>query len=548
MNVEIPWKKIELLMWENPPLWSTQEFTKTRSKFLWELAHMLDQVSWPGDFQQFIEFKEKIISQIVKFFERNWLLMGKTDVFVSSLTQWNRDSFTGSEEDKKYLDQLLLEKAILMRSTLYMFIYTGKLDEILTTQDTQTLLKMIESSIFSVFDSIYLQFKEVLPNQDDIKKIPKPLETEVPFWFLTSDGIKAYRDIVDVSRFTSLTWELSSITDKNFLECATWIQRLILQGNTNYRDWTDNESKWELQSWINPSSTIALIYPMEDYIASWRAIDPELVVMLRQKNDEGIAHAIELANMYFGQGYGIETTQFYLWEAIVWWGLENFSRFLWKNFPNDNNLKARFGTFIVHMRSGTKHVYDNALPYLKKLIQPDFSPDAQSVMRLIDSHIEFHEYGHNLFIANYSNNMEESKPSLFHDLKLYHENILHPFDNQKIRDVIHMLLVDATRDIIRHKNPQFFKYVIYTKMVLRSLFSTGCIYWEGETLKVDIDTQKFSAHLENMKTSLERIKKIYLPSQTNDTHDDSDEKFIVEIEADVWEDFQKIYERMMMGE
>lgn len=522
---------------------NTQKKLEMRSDYILLLESTLPSIFAPEDFSEYVDFSKKINEIIVDFFEAKWTFKDKHTSFKRAFSQGNQNIFMGTKDEKQELLEWMFEKNILYRLTLFICTLRGKLDMLLTVQDKNTLLRVLESEICTVFDSIYLGFKKSIPSEAILETFPKPDALNKPCWVFDADGkIVPYNTVVNIGEYHALTTQLSCISDTNFRDTLLWIYSLIQGGVTAYASWVENEWKWELQSWENPNSNIALLLPMEHYEADDRAIDPELSIMLKKKNELWQKNAVALSQKYFWTSYGVETTKFYYSEALMNSWDVGFAAPLGKNFPNDYALKDQYGTYIFYSPSGFYHVYGNALPYLQKLLGEYHSPEIEKVKVYLDAHVEYHEYGHNLFLANHWTNLEEAKPSLFHDLKLYDENMQKPLTSDEIRPIIDYMLVDMMRDIERHKNKQFHKYVTYTRIVVKNLFASGVLSWEGDRLVINSAPEKYSQHLQLMKQALDDVQKLYALDVANDASKSEAPivAYIQQLETDSKGNFEKM--------
>ena len=217
-----------------------------------------------------------------------------------------------------------------------------------------------------------------------------------------------------------------------------------------------------------------------------------------------------------------------------------------KNFPNDKPLKNKYGTHVLYKKSRFDFTYENAIPHLKKLLWNINDFEKEDIRLSTNDMVEYHEYGHNLFIPNHSTLLEETKPSLFYNLKLFDENEEDPLTPEKIKSELHFILVDTIRYIERREETQCYKYLVYTKLVLSHLFSSGLIFWDGGVLSISPTQKTYQKYLISMKNELYRIEEIYQNDIDGDnslTKNQVDE-YIQKLDKKIDGNFRKMYRVM----
>ena len=193
---------------------------------------------------------------------------------------------------------------------------------------------------------------------------------------------------------------------------------------------------------------------------------------------------------------------------MFWSGYQVTHEYFWQNFPNDPDLKSHtdYGTFIYTKPGGFENIFNNAIIHLESLFGKAFveSLDKESIRKEVYEFVEFHEYGHNLYVPNASVKLEESKPSLFHMLKLYDDLETWKTTKVDIKNIIDALLVDSMRDVERQDKTEYEKYVLYTKHVLTTFFETWILtWWKNDRLIIDYSSEKYKKLLEKLVWNLD---------------------------------------------
>ena len=217
---------------------------------------------------------------------------------------------------------------------------------------------------------------------------------------------------------------------------------------------------------------------------------------------------------------------------------------MWKNFPNDADLKDKYGTFTYSMKSKLwSTLVENNREDFSQFIQGDVDVDAFRDFAV--DHVSFHEYGHNIFWNKHDSVLEETKPDMFDFLHIYKQNLDTPFSNEQIKNFLDYLVITLIRRFKHDGDVSREKYIICQRVVMRALqdmdWNNPLIYWdENDRIWYNIDSEAFADFLEKMNQTLFMIKQIYESEQLDNTQDD----FLKQLFADTDADVKKIYNRV----
>jgi hypothetical protein len=197
-------------------------------------------------------------------------------------------------------------------------------------------------------------------------------------------------------------------------------------------------------------------------------------------------------------------------EAILEWWEWTFSWFIWKAFPNDNDLSNKVWNSIILKDNDMNLIIKNSFLWLKKLYWEDYKINKKDLYNELVKEVSYHEFWHSLFIKwNKSSKMEEAKATLFYYLKVFDENSNIEYSNWDIKIVVDFTIMDSIRNLERIKEERSLKYVILTKVNLLNLFESGLIKFNWDNLETDLNNKKFDIFLLNQKKELDYIEKLY---------------------------------------
>ena len=144
--------------------------------------HLVKNISAVRNFNDYIRFSRELEDTINTFFESDSIFIWKEDSFKRAFRQSSLNVFNGEEKYKKELLQLLYTKNIIYRELLLFAIEWGKLDKVLTHDDKETLVAVIQSGIMHLMDKIYMWFRKNIPKT--IEKIHSPTPWIRAFWWI----------------------------------------------------------------------------------------------------------------------------------------------------------------------------------------------------------------------------------------------------------------------------------------------------------------------------------------------------------------------------
>lgn len=525
----------EELKWNINNMWlsSTIDETKFITKALVSISSFVENCLKVDDFYWFVLFKQelndffkKIFSETLSWYSENFLICFLDD---------NIWKFTWNKEDENKLISLIRFKKLIYVNILKIFIAKWKFNNLLNEQELSDLSNLLDSNIFTWFDSIFINWKNSIENIDKTK-----FETEKPYyWWIIWDKIVSYEKFLDKSDEVN-SEEIELIKDENIRKFFSWMLDLIKTWDTNYDSWVKNEN-YEIKTWKNSGSSLVIIWPMEDYFAWWLLVEPEIEIHIRQKSpDDFSENKRNLSKKYFLSDYDMKETNYSEIEPLIRWWCSAFKSVLWKAFPNDENLSNEEWNFIYSITSRLSKIVEQSEKNVTNIFW-QISLDINLrvfIIKLLMEEVAYHEFGHSLFIKWHSSKLEEAKATLFFSLKLYddfYEKSDEELKQEDIEKIILFFIVDSIRNFERMAKPQYEKYLILTKLHLNTFFRNWLIYWDKDRLCISKDKSSFKSSLSQLKDILFLIKDIY---EKNDTK--TEEEFLSNLDKEFEEDLQKI--------
>ena len=492
--------------------WNDNFFTNStlNISFL-NIQEKLLNLNKPTNFFEFINLRNEINEILIEFFSE--YLEWKSVEFIRAFSQWNKDSFNWSLEEKAELVKLLVQKnKVYLKSFSYCLNF-WLLDNLLNADEISDLNNIIKSWIIEYFDELFVNFDiNSLNHTEEINTLssPNPL-----FWWILKDKLVPYSRLVNHSY---ISWpSLYLLNNPNLKRYLTSIKSFIATDNMSYEDWTDVE-KFSLNTWSDNSSKIWLTSPIEDYVFPWICVEPELILFL--KDNSLSPNSLEFENLsrkYFMNWFSMKKITINFVEPILESGEATFSWFIWKAFPNDLNLSKSEWNFIILKLDSMNWVLDNAEKWLHNLLWDWFVFDREKLKSELIKEVTFHEYGHSLFVKWHPNSMlEELKATLFYYLKILDENSVNEYSLDDIIKVVQFTIMDSIRNIQRMNNKTFEKYFILTKVILYFLFKSKLVSINSEWLKINANKTAFNSFLNTLRIELWFINSIYNRDLSND--------------------------------
>lgn len=505
------------------------------------IMQLIDSLEDIESYYDFIGIRKKINGYINSLFKSK--LTRKDQNFINAFNQ--KDMAVLKNDNKKQkleFMQLLKQKNNLYLSVFLSLLEYWKLNKILKTEDIQDMIILINSGLIQFFDEVFIQWYE---NFNKIENDENHLEDNsywICYWWVKNWKIVWYNEFCK-DMFYSLNLEVFEfINNSNLKEYLTKFTKLIEKWVTNYIEWINLE-EFEIESWKWKWNEIWIIWPMESYFYPNLLIEPELMFFIKDHSKIDDKQYPILSKKYFWDSYNMWMNSFNFVEPFLEAGKSSFFSFVWKSFPNDNELSKKTWKAIVVKNEKIREHIENKIEILDNMFIEWINFDAYILYNEMIKEVWYHEFGHSLFKSSWiSTNLEELKSSLFYYLKLYDENKEKPYNEEKITNVIKFIFMDSVRtlEMINKKNKQ--KYVILTKVILFFLFSSQVVYWKGDLLDIDPNIDKFKDFLEGLKKILLTFQKLY--SAWNKMLEEFNKQYITIISEKVNEDMQKIIAKM----
>lgn len=488
------------------------------------------------NYADFARIKNEINDFLMNIFGN--FLEGKDITFKLGFEQGNISKFVTQTDMEKFpLMEILYLKNKFYNEILRQIVALGKLDVIITPEEKEDILNMIDSGIFSFLDAIYLErYKQIYNWENDGITSEKLAYGGVKWGKVVSlKELSKNEIIIDDEK-------LSKIHNDNIRNYLLKFSQFIKNGITDYQTWIDAEI-YEVKSWQDRENLFGLVAPMEDYMYPGVLVEPELLIFFRNIEKKVLLKDYYgLSEKYFWDKYGMNHMTLDFVETLIQTGDAAYSSFIGKAFPNDNELSLKEGNCIILRDTRMRMTVSNAKAAMIWLLGSDFAFDEEKLYNEIIKEVTYHEFGHSLFVKWHGwSLLEEAKATLFYYLQVFDENQIQPYSEQDISKVIEFAVMDSIRNLERINETSSKKYVILTKIILSALFDLDILTWdENGLLVIDTDKEKFDLFLEHMKDDLLWIKRIYTHT---DTQREQEELFYLDaLDAMVKKDVEKMIE------
>ncbi len=456
---------------------------------------------------RFIEFNELANSALSSILIEKYNLNLKEEQFRDSFCTSNISTFNWTDQERDQLMDLIERKKSLYQEILADCIRRGNFG--FPAEDLSDILNLIGSWVFEWKDSLYREYKKAA-----LKYSATDLQNEIHYWIPDWDAVISYKESLLSSKV--ILKNIMSINDDNMRSYLLDATTLSLKWSHIYKDWIDAEQS-ELHSWHSDWKLVFLA-PMENYIHR-NFVDVEFIVLLREKISIDLSSFSELSAKYYNDPYWMDKIKsFYVEEILKWWGA-SYGQFLGKSFPNDMELRQRFGTFIWIVKWEFPKTFDEYRLKIAKVfsIDPDLLLEKKpEIVEWTQIETTYHEYGHSAFWVK-SSKLEETKASLFYWLHLYDKYI--ESDQEltmwEISRLMYSFTLDFTRYISRMKDSQFRKYVYTSQILMHHMCDCWLLSYDSErnclNLNLDWDDViiRFKTLLRNLVWVLDTIKSIY---------------------------------------
>lgn len=532
-NQEFPSLNIEKSP-KNNILEMTKEQTQIIIQNISAFAKNIEAIEKYGDLEK---IKKEINTFLMQIFQN--ALKDKTPDFILWFEQSNISKYqTQKEIDKVDLIQLLILKNKFYTEIIRNIVSLWKLDAILKLEEKQDILCMIDSGIFSFLDDIYLEWYKEVYNQENQWITTQKLN----YGWVKNGKIVALKDFIQTKIHID-DQKLAQIENPHLREYFLLFSKFIKEWITDYDTWIDAETH-EVRSWQDRKTIFWFVAPMEDYMYPGVLVEPELLLFLRNLEKKvNFWDFYGLSEEFFQERFWMDHMTLDFVETLLQTGDSAFWWFIWKAFPNDMELSQREWNCIILKDTTMKDVIHNSQKGLKILLWDDFEMDFDSLYNELIKEVTYHEFWHSLFVKWHSTSLlEEAKATLFYYLRVYKENKETPYSQDNIKKVVEFTLMDSIRNIERMRDSSVKKYVILTKINVWYLFSSGLISWKNGVLEIDVDNEKFDIFLSGLKDMLYMIQELYQMDEVS--WKQVEIKILEKIERHIWEDIQKISEKL----
>lgn len=540
MTYNTPKISLDFVDWLSTDTETQQNWDKVEEiLFLLEsIKEFISLLEAPSNIDEFIYFQNCINDEISFLFasELEW----ETDDFKTAFSHSNQEHYKWKENTDK-LSELLIKKHSIYNLYIYEALKLSMLDNVFSQNDKQTLMAISDSWIMHYFNKLFIEFKKSL--EEPKHKNYKNWALEKPqFGFLINWEIKSYRDAIPLNsiRFSFFdqipSWDIKTY----FL----WLKKLLESGNINYQDWTDLERK-ALDSWVDTESKLCIVAPIESYELKDILIDPEIAIFISVPDSTNASTWTNLSQKYFWESYWIENVNPFRTQQVISWWDSAINGCLGKNFPNDPSLRDEYGTlnFSVHSKLWEKSL-EKLKPEYDLFWLTNIDPEPYTKMDI--EHVDFHEYGHNLFNGfSWNSFLEEAKADLFSILHIYDNFQNKRFTEKQIKQNLDHICTGIVSRVKHIKKDGWVKYVISEKISLRLLLNNNLIYFnDAWEIKYNINVESFWKYLSDMKDVLFMIWDIY---GSNDWPE-KEEQFLDSLYWDVDPIMESMYEKLMLSQ
>lgn len=500
------------------------------------LSTIAQNIDAAKNYADFARIKNDINNFLIDMFGN--FLEGKDSTFKLGFEQGNISKFVTQTDMEKFpLMELLYLKNKFYNEILRQIVALGKLDVIITPEEKEDILNMIDSWVFSFLDAIYLErYKQIYNGENDGITSEKLAYGGVKWGKVVSLKELSKNEIVIDDE------KLSKIHNDNIRNYLLKFSEFIKNGITDYQTWVDAEI-YEVKSWQDRENLFGLVAPMEDYMYPGVLVEPELLIFFRNIEKKVLLEDYYgLSDKYFWDKYGMNHMTLDFVETLIQTGDAAYSSFIGKAFPNDNELSLKEGNCIILRDTRMRMTVTNAKAAMIWLLGSDFAFDEEKLYNEIIKEVTYHEFGHSLFVKWHGGSLlEEAKATLFYYLQVFDENQNKAYTSEDITKVIEFAVMDSIRNLERINETSSKKYVILTKIILSALFDLDILTWnENGLLVIDNDAGKFNLFLENMKDDLLWIQRIY--THTDEQREKEELFYLDTLDAMVEKDVEKMIE------
>lgn len=516
---------------------TTSIFKDQISLFIQNITSFSSNIDAAKDFADFERIKKEIKDFLVSIFEE--MMKWKSSDFITWFEQSNISKYHTEHE----LQKIDLMKLIAMKNRFYLetlreIVSNWKLDSILKHKDSEDIVNIIESWVFSFLDDVFIEwYKNVYNGENEWIT-----SEELVYWWVKGGRIVDLATLAE-NEIIIDDEKLRKINNEHIRKYLLTFSKFIKDWTTDYKSWVDAEVL-EVKSWQNRDDILWIVGPMEDYISPGLLVEPELMLLMKNLNKKiNFEDFYGLSEEYYGNRYWMDNMTLDFVETLLQTWDCSFGGFIGKAFPNDVELSNKEWNCIIIKDTNMKQVVDNAKKWLLVLFWEDFIIDDEKLYNELIKQVAYHEFGHSLFIKwNFKSLLEEAKATLFYYLKVFHENTIESYSEEDIRRVIEFTVMDSIRNLERINESASKKYVILTKMNLSHLFANWLLQWEGDKLAIDSSKEKFEEFILAMRKALEYIKENY--KLDDESLKKEEARYLIELEENIKENVWKMVSKL----
>lgn len=437
------------------------------------------------------------------FFENRYESIRSFEYFINQDNDLDKDQ---KEElilfRRNKIREFLLLKNKFIRQILKELLQRWYFDNILSKQDINDLILLIDSWFLEFFDSIFVFWERNLNENKDLNIE----DDKIYYWGVEENEIVSYNAFVwvDIEKIKKKISQLNNINLKNYI---LWFIDLVKSGKFDYDSFVKLEQikveDWKQDQKINQKYSIKFVF-------NPALIDPEFEIHLVESvRGKELKYIIDLSKKYYWTDYWMEKISFNFTEILLSWWRTSFVRVLWRSFPNDKELSYKYGKVIYLIKSRNLNSIERGDNYLSQL---GFKINKNIFKNIIFDEVKYHEFGHSLFLeSKYDSLLEELKATLFYFLYLYDK--VNTYDNtvdeEFIKNVVYFVIQDFIKRLSYKWSKSSKKYWILSWHILKRLIQVWLVKLSDNRLYVDANRDKFRNFLENLKTDLDKIKEIY---------------------------------------
>jgi len=524
---------------------STDAETQKSSDKVEEILSLLESIreflsllKSPKNIDEFIAFQNCINDEISFLFssELDW----ETDDFKAAFSHSNKEHYKW-DKNADNLSELLIKKHSIYNIFIYEALKQNMLNKVFSSDDKKTLMAISDSWIMHYFNRLFIDFKKSL--EESIHENYQNWTLKKPqFGFLINGKIKSYRDALslDSVRFDFF----DKIPDWSIKTYFQWLKQLLESGNINYQDWTDLERN-ALDTWIHTDSSLCIVAPIESYELEGVLIDPEVAIFMSIPDSTNASTWSDLSKRTFWKTFWIESVNPFKTQQVISWWDSAINWCLGKNFPNDPNLRNEYWTlnFSVHSKLWAKSL-EKLKPEYDLFWLTDIDIDSYTKMDI--EHVDFHEYGHNLYDGfSWNSSLEEAKADLFSTLHIYDNFQKQEFTDKEVKEHLDYICTGIVSRVKHIKKDGRIKYVISEKISLRLLLENDLIYLnDNGEIEYNISIDSFWNYLSQMKDVLFMIWDIY---GSNDWPE-KEQQFLDKLYLDIDPVMESMHDKLMANQ